>query len=66
MYIKKLLINGFIGKFEYDVVAVVDNEAKINTVHDLRGAKYCHGYGFGFGLKSHWTAVISNVSLFYN
>ena len=39
----------------------MDNEANINSVHDLRGSKFCHGYGFGLGLKSHWTAVISNV-----
>ncbi|XP_063702608.1 transferrin [Culicoides brevitarsis] len=48
------------SKFEYDIVAVVDNEAKIHSVNDLRGAKYCHGHGFGLGMKSHWTKVISN------
>uniref|UniRef100_A0A336LVW1 CSON004075 protein n=1 Tax=Culicoides sonorensis TaxID=179676 RepID=A0A336LVW1_CULSO len=48
------------NRYEYEVVAVVDNEANINSVHDLRGSKFCHGYGFGYGLKSHWTAVISN------
>ncbi|XP_023302342.2 transferrin [Lucilia cuprina] len=43
--------------FEYEVVAVVDNEADIHTVHDLRGAKLCHP---GYGLKNHWTDVLAN------
>lgn len=43
--------------FEYEVVAVVDNEADIHTVHDLRGAKLCHP---GYGLLNHWTEVLAN------
>ncbi|XP_030387941.1 transferrin [Scaptodrosophila lebanonensis] len=43
--------------FEYEVVAVVDNEANIHTVHDLRGAKLCHP---GHGLNNHWTEVLAN------
>ncbi|XP_037941727.1 transferrin-like, partial [Teleopsis dalmanni] len=43
--------------FEYEVVAVVDNEADINTVHDLRGSKLCHP---GYGLENHWTDVLAN------
>ena len=46
--------------FEYEVVAVVDNEADIHTVHDLKGAKLCHP---GYGLKNHWTDVLANVGV---
>ena len=46
--------------FEYEVVAVVDNEADIHTVHDLKGAKLCHP---GYGLKNHWTDVLANVRI---
>lgn len=48
------------NNFEYEVVAVVDNEADIHTVHDLRGKRLCHP---GYGLESHWTEVLLNVSL---
>jgi len=47
------------SNFEYDIVAVVDNNADIHTVHDLRGAKLCHP---GYGLDNHWTEVLANVS----
>ncbi|XP_055715738.1 transferrin [Phlebotomus papatasi] len=43
--------------FEYEIVAVVDNEAGINTPHDLRGSKFCHP---GHGLHNHWTDVLAN------
>ncbi|XP_054736847.1 transferrin [Anastrepha obliqua] len=43
--------------FEYEIVAVVDNEANIHTAHDLRGAKLCHP---GYGLGNHWTDVLAN------
>ncbi|KAG4072720.1 hypothetical protein HA402_001832 [Bradysia odoriphaga] len=43
--------------FEYEIVAIVDNEADINSVHDLRGSKFCHP---GHGLQSHWTEVLAN------
>ncbi|GAB0096723.1 Transferrin [Sergentomyia squamirostris] len=43
--------------FEYEIVAVVDNEAGINTPHDLRGSKFCHP---GHGLHNHWTEVLAN------
>uniref|UniRef100_A0A1B0BXC0 Transferrin n=1 Tax=Glossina palpalis gambiensis TaxID=67801 RepID=A0A1B0BXC0_9MUSC len=43
--------------FEYEIVAVVDNEADIHTVHDLRGAKLCHP---GYGLENHWTEILAN------
>lgn len=45
--------------FEYEIVAVVNNDAGIHTVHDLRGAKLCHP---GYGLENHWTEVLANVS----
>ncbi|XP_034654339.1 transferrin [Drosophila subobscura] len=45
------------SNFEYEIVAVVDNQANIHTVHDLRGAKLCHP---GYGLGSHWTEVLAN------
>ncbi|EDW72577.1 uncharacterized protein Dwil_GK20628 [Drosophila willistoni] len=43
--------------FEYEIVAVVHNEANIHTVHDLHGAKLCHP---GYGLGNHWTDVLAN------
>lgn len=45
--------------FEYEMVAVVDNEADINTAADLRGSKFCHP---GKGLQNRWTDVIADVS----
>lgn len=45
--------------FEYEIVAVVDNEANIHTASELRGARMCHP---GYGLKNHWTEVLANVS----
>lgn len=47
--------------FLYELVAVVANDAHINSVHDLRGSRFCHP---GHGLSSHWTDILANVSLF--
>lgn len=44
--------------FQYEVVAVVANDANINTIHDLRGARFCHP---GHGLSRHWTEILANV-----
>lgn len=44
--------------FEYEIVAVVNNDAGIHTVNDLHGAKLCHP---GYGLDHHWTEVLANV-----
>lgn len=44
--------------FEYEIVAIVDNEADINSIYDLRGSKFCHP---GHGLQSHWTEILANV-----
>lgn len=46
--------------FEYEIVAVVDNEADIHSAHDLKGSKLCHP---GNGLEGHWSDVLGNVSL---
>ncbi|XP_055300264.1 transferrin-like [Sitodiplosis mosellana] len=43
--------------FQFEVVAVVANDAHINTIHDLRGARFCHP---GHGLNRHWTEVMAN------
>lgn len=45
--------------FQYEIVAIVANDADINSVHDLRGSRFCHP---GHGLKNHWTDVLANVS----
>lgn len=45
--------------FQYEIVAVVANDAHINSVHDLRGSRLCHP---GHGLSRHWTDVMANVS----
>lgn len=46
--------------FEYEVVAIVANDAGINSVNDLRGSRFCHP---GHGLSSHWTDILANVSV---
>ncbi|XP_055530828.1 transferrin [Wyeomyia smithii] len=43
--------------FEYQIVAVVDNEAHINTVRELKGSKFCHP---GHGIQNHWTEVLAD------
>lgn len=48
--------------FEYELVAIVDNEADIHTARDLPGAKLCHP---GYGLENHWTEILANVSFAY-
>lgn len=48
----------FLVPFEYEVVAIVDNEADINSAQDLRGSKFCHP---GHGLENHWTDILANV-----
>lgn len=57
---QKTLTNLFIclAPFQYEIVAIVDNEANINNVQELRGSKLCHP---GHGLQSHWTEVLANV-----
>lgn len=45
--------------FEYEIVAVVDNESGIYNAGDIRGAKFCHP---GHGLQNHWTEILANVS----
>lgn len=47
--------------FEYQVVAIVDNEANIHTAADLRGSKFCHP---GKGLENHWTDILADVRFF--
>lgn len=49
------------GPNEYEVVAVVANDAGINTANDLRGSRFCHP---GHGLTSHWNVVLANVSAY--
>lgn len=45
--------------FQYEVVAVVANDASINSIHDLRGSRFCHP---GHGLSRHWTDILANVN----
>lgn len=49
----------FIDPFEYEVVAIVDNEAGIYSTSDLRGSKFCHP---GYGLSHHWSEILANVN----
>ncbi|XP_055386805.1 transferrin [Condylostylus longicornis] len=41
--------------FEYEIVAIVDNESGINSAHDLRGSRFCHP---GHGLENHMTEIL--------
>ncbi|XP_058837077.1 transferrin isoform X2 [Topomyia yanbarensis] len=43
--------------FEYQIVAIVDNEAHINTARELKGSKFCHP---GHGIQNHWTEVLAD------
>uniref|UniRef100_A0A8D8H5H6 Transferrin n=1 Tax=Culex pipiens TaxID=7175 RepID=A0A8D8H5H6_CULPI len=43
--------------FEYQIVAVVDNEAHINTARELKGSKFCHP---GHQIQNHWTEVLAD------
>lgn len=58
---KKFFFLLFADPFDYEVVAVVSNDAQINSVHDLRGSKLCHP---GHGMKASWTDIVSNVCHF--
>lgn len=51
----------YLDPFQYEVVVVVANDAHINSVHDLRGSRFCHP---GHGLGRHWTDVLANVWAF--
>lgn len=42
---------------------MVANDAHINTIHDLRGARFCHP---GHGLSRHWTDILANVCAKFN
>lgn len=44
-------------RFQYQVVAVIDNRANIKSRHDLKGKKFCHP---GYGYDSDWTTILSN------
>lgn len=49
-----------LGYFEYELVAVVANEAPIHSAQELRGTRLCHP---GHGLQqSHITEILANVS----
>ncbi|KAK4882805.1 hypothetical protein RN001_006124 [Aquatica leii] len=43
--------------YEYEVVAVVDNDANIKTRYDLRDKRFCHP---GYGYEADWTQILSN------
>lgn len=45
--------------FEYELVAVVANDARINSIHDLQGTRLCHS---GHGLSSQNSDILANVS----
>ncbi|CAG9765049.1 unnamed protein product [Ceutorhynchus assimilis] len=44
-------------KYEYQVVAVILNDAHIRSKHDLRGKRFCHP---GYGYEADWTRILSN------
>ncbi|XP_026471609.1 transferrin-like [Ctenocephalides felis] len=43
--------------FEYEVVAVVNNDARISTVQDLKGSRLCHP---GHGYEADWNDILAN------
>lgn len=51
-------LNVILEFFEYQIVAVVDNEAHINTARELKGSKFCHP---GHQIQNHWTEVLADV-----
>ncbi|KAF5299510.1 hypothetical protein FQR65_LT01093 [Abscondita terminalis] len=44
-------------QYEYEVVAVVDNDANIKTRYDLRDKRFCHP---GYGYEADWTQILAN------
>ncbi|KAG5884685.1 hypothetical protein JTB14_000382 [Gonioctena quinquepunctata] len=44
-------------KYEYEVVAVIDNKSNIKSRHDLEGKKFCHP---GFGYDTDSTKILAN------
>ncbi|KAJ8938556.1 hypothetical protein NQ314_011445 [Rhamnusium bicolor] len=44
-------------KYEYEVVAVVNDKTGIKSRHDLRGKRYCHP---GYGYETDWTRILAN------
>ncbi|XP_063912474.1 transferrin [Zophobas morio] len=45
------------NKFEYEVVAVTQNSARIRSRHDLKGKRFCHP---GYGYETDWTRILAN------
>lgn len=45
--------------FDYELVAVVANDARIHSVNDLQGTRLCHS---GHGLTSRYSNILANVS----
>ncbi|XP_023309775.1 transferrin [Anoplophora glabripennis] len=43
--------------YEYEVVAVVNNNAGIKSKHDLKGKRFCHP---GYGYETDWTRILAN------
>lgn len=43
--------------YDYQVVAVIDNNSGIKSRHDLKGKRYCHP---GYGYETDWTTILSN------
>ncbi|XP_018328245.1 transferrin [Agrilus planipennis] len=43
--------------FEYEVVAVINNDAGISSKHDLKDKKLCHP---GYGYETDWTTILAN------
>lgn len=48
----------FLDKFEYEVVAVVSNDAGIKSKYDLKDKLLCHP---GYGYETDWTSILANV-----
>lgn len=49
--------------YEYEIVAVVNNAARIKSREDLRDKKFCHP---GYGYEAYWTRILSNVIITKN
>ncbi|XP_017783463.1 PREDICTED: transferrin [Nicrophorus vespilloides] len=44
-------------KYEYEVVAVINDESGIKSKHDLRNKNFCHP---GYGYETDWTDILAN------
>lgn len=54
----------FTAKFDYDMVVLINEDANIKNLNDLRGKRLCHPGLFEGEAGNGWSSVISQVKGF--